>query len=291
MVNNVFRKLAVVSLFVASALLAADPMFLRRSVASIKPQDADLTAFAKAASYKPIFGIGDAEERKLQGVARYGELTVGPGGSSAAVNFLAEEQIYYILEGNGTLLYGDEKVPVKKDDFMYLPVGVKHGIANSSSAPVRLLVMGYAIPAGKQIAPTPKLLLATSSDVPLQALASHGPTTQFKLLMGTTQSTRDKLAAASQMVSLFIMDFAPGGTNIPHTHATEEEIYYVLRGSGELVAGKTADGKEARFPVKQGDAFYYGPGTLVGFYSGAKDGGQHDLILAVRSSLPSAGAR
>ena len=33
--------------------------------------------------------------------------------------------------------------------------------------------------------------------------------------MGTTESTRDKLAAASQMVSLFIMEFAPGGTNIP----------------------------------------------------------------------------
>ena len=37
-------------------------------------------------------------------------------------------------------------------------------------------------------------------------------------VMGTTKSTRDKLAAANQMASLFIMDFAPGGTNIPHHH-------------------------------------------------------------------------
>jgi hypothetical protein len=45
-------------------------------------------------------------------------------------------------------------------------------------------------------------------------LVGRGPTSLFKLLMGTTHSTRDKLAAASQMVSLFIMDFAPGRVRI-----------------------------------------------------------------------------
>ena len=79
--------------------------------------------------------------------------------------------------------------------------------------------------------------MASADDVQLQVLASHGPTTQFKLLLGTTKSTRDKLAAAQQINSLFLMDFAPGGTNIPHRHAKEEEIYYILRGYGDMVAG------------------------------------------------------
>ena len=73
-------------------------------------------------------------------------------------------------------------------------------------------------------------MLANAADVKPVQLESHGPTVQFKLLMGTTESKRDKLAAASQMVSLFIMDFSPTGTNIPHHHESEEEIYYVLRG-------------------------------------------------------------
>ena len=33
------------------------------------------------------------------------------------------------------------------------------------------------------------------------------------------------------------MDFAPGGTNFPHHHETAEEIYLVLDGQGEMVAG------------------------------------------------------
>jgi hypothetical protein len=122
-----------------------------------------------------------------------------------------------------------------------------------------------------------------------QILGQHGPTTQFKLLMGFTNSQRDKLAAAYVMDSLFIMDFSPGGTNIPHNHPTEEEIYLVLRGSGDMVAGLDADGKEVRHPVTQGAAFLFKPGTQVGYYSNAKEGQPPDLILAVRSRVAGMG--
>jgi len=54
-------------------------------------------------------------------------------------------------------------------------------------------------------------MLANADDVELQILGQHGPTSQFKLMMGTTSSQRDKLAAAYLMNSLFMMDFAPGG--------------------------------------------------------------------------------
>ncbi len=271
--------------------LAGEPFFLQRQLSAVEPQPDDLSANSKGAVYRPIFGIGTPEAQRLQGVARYGELTVEPGGSSAVVSYPAEEQIYYVRQGSGTLLYDGQKVPVKTDDFMYLPVNVKHGVENSGEAPVRVLVMGYRIPAGRQAINPPKLMLANSYDVPLQVLASHGPTTQFRLLMGQTTSRRDRLAAASEMTSLFIMDFAAGGTNIPHSHAAEEEIYLLLRGKGEIVAGKTTDGKDARHAVTEGAVFFFGPGTRVGYYSGATEGQEHDLILAVRSRLPSAEPR
>jgi mannose-6-phosphate isomerase-like protein (cupin superfamily) len=288
-VSKITPRLVSGLVLAASCLFAADPFFLRRSLAEIQPRPDDLTVNAKGASYKPIFGAGDPDAARLQGVARYGELTVAPGGSSALVSYPAEEQIYYILEGRGTLLYGGEEVPVNKDDFMYLPINVRHGIANNTSAPIRVIVMGYKIPPGKEVAPTPKLMLSSSTDVQLQVLAGHGPTTKFRLLMGTTQSKRDRLAAASEMTSLFIMEFLPGGTNNPHSHAREEEIYLLMRGTGEMVAGTTADGKDARHPAKQGDAYFFGPGTRVGYYSAAKEGAPPDLILAVRSNLPGAG--
>jgi len=299
MSNRISRMLAFSLVTGMSCLFAADPTFIRKRVAEITPQPDDLTANARSASYRPIFGVGEAEMKNwpneccpvMQSVARFGELTVSPNGTSAIVSYPAEEQIYYILEGNGTLLYEDQKAQVKKDDFLYLPVGVKHGVANSSNAPVRLLVMGFKIPEGTKVEPTPKLMLANANEVPLQALDSHGPTVQYRLLMGTTASRRDKLPAANVMVSLFIMDFAPGGTNHPHHHDREEEIYYILRGHGDEVAGGGLDGNEGRFPAQPGDAYYYRLNATVGYYSASKPGEDHDLVLAVRSTYPFAARR
>jgi mannose-6-phosphate isomerase-like protein (cupin superfamily) len=275
----------------AVGLSAADSGFLRRQLADVRPQPDDLTANASGVSYKPLFGAGDPDAAQLQAVARYGELTVNPGGASAIVNYPAEEQLYFVTEGAGTLIYGDERAPLRRNDFLYLPPGVKHGVANTSTAPVKVIVMGYRIPAGRAIAPPPKLMLANADDVRLQVLGSHGPTTQFKLLVGLTSSQRDRLAAAAVMNSLFLMDFAPGGTNIPHNHRNEEELYLLLRGSGDMVAGRDADGKEIRHAVTAGAAFYFKSGTQVGYYSKAREGQEHDLILAVRSNLPDARVR
>ncbi len=283
--NRVLRA-AAIALLAALGALGADPTFLRRSIADISPAADDLTAGSTGASYQAVFGAGDGQAKQLKGIARYGVLTVAPHGSSAVVSYPAEEQIYYVLAGHATLVYGDERASIRENDFMYLPVGLKHGIANSSDAPVRLLVMGFRIPAGTVPTPTAHLMLANAGDVTPVTLASHGPTTTFKLLMGTTDSKRDKLAAASQMVSLFIMDFAPGGTNIPHHHEMEEEIYYILRGKGEMVAGGGADGNEGRYPAQAGDAFFIRLNATVGFYSGSKAGEPHDLVLAVRSKYP-----
>jgi len=280
----------IILLAVAANLIAADPIFLRRQVQDVTPKPDDLSATgSKAASYKPLFGIGDADADQMKGIARYGELTVAPGGTTAIVSYPAEEQLYFVEEGSGTLLYNDEKAPIKADDFMYLPVGAKHGVANSSNAPIRVIVMGYKIPANTQVKPTEKLMLANAADVQRQILGQHGPTTQFKLLMGMTDSQRDKLASAYVMDSLFIMDFAPGGTNIPHNHPTEEEIYLLMRGTGDMVAGLDADHKEVRWAVTPGATFMFKPGTQVGYYSNAKEGQPPDLILAVRSRVAGMG--
>jgi mannose-6-phosphate isomerase-like protein (cupin superfamily) len=211
---------------------------------------------------------------------------VDPGGSSALAQYAAEEQVWFVLSGTGEVICDDSRAPVKAHDFLYLPPGSRHGVANNSTAPLKVLAMGFRIPKGAAVASAKQLKIANMADVPLQVLPSHGPTTQFKLLMGTTESKRDKLAAASQMASLFLMDFAPGGTNIPHHHETEEEIYFILRGSGEMVAGGGIDGNEGRYPTKQGDAWFLRLNTTVGFYSGAKAGGEHDQVLAVRSRFP-----
>jgi mannose-6-phosphate isomerase-like protein (cupin superfamily) len=277
MAGGVFLTFITVTSMVA---VAGDPSFLKRSVSQIQEHSIDLSS--ETAHYKPIFGIGDPNVGDVKGIVRFGELTVEPAGYSKMVSYEDTEGVFFILAGNGVLRYGQENVSIKRNDFVYLPVGVKHGISNQSEQPLRLLVMGFKVPAGIEVPLTPERMMANADNVPLQVLASHGPTTQFKLLMGTTKSKRDKLAAAQQINSLFLMDFAAGGTNIPHRHKKEEEIYYVLRGHGDMVAGSSAVKKEMRYPSQQGDAFYFTSGTLIGFYSGMKEGEKHAQILAIR---------
>ena len=261
-------------------------LYLSRYVPNLKYGDADLTKDTDTARYKPIFGEGDKDEKHLNAITRMGELTVDPGGASAIVSRRNEEYVLYVTYGKGTLIYGREEAPLRKNDFLYVPAGVRHGVANNTKEPIKVLVMGYQLPNGINYEPNMALEIANADDVELQVLGSHGPTTQYKLLMGDTTSTRDRLASASQMKSLFIMDFSPHGTNNPHRHATQEEVYFVLQGSGYMVAGLDQYGNVERHPSQVGDAFYWAAGTEVGFYSLNKEGEEHSIILAIRSDDP-----
>lgn len=274
-------------LLLAGCALAADPTFLRRHAAEVAPRADELSAGVEGVEYRPLFGAGDSGARHCKGIARYGELTLRPGAATATVTRAAEEQIFVVLEGAGGFVYRGESVAVRRHDFLYVAPGEAHALRNSGSGTMRLLVMGFRIPAGTVLTQAPaKLPLANIDDVPMTPLPGHGPTTQFRLLLGDTASKRDRLAVSSQVTSLFVMDFAPGGTNIPHHHETEEEIYYVLQGSGDMVAGGGADGNEGRYATRQGEAWFIRLNATVGFYSGAREGSPHDMVLAVRSRFP-----
>jgi mannose-6-phosphate isomerase-like protein (cupin superfamily) len=238
-----------------------------------------------ASHYRPLFGAGDAPTPVVRGVARFGELLVDPGGSTKQAEYPAEEQAWVIMSGEGTVTYGGDKVKVRANDFFYIPPKVKHGLACAAAAPCRALIMGFKIAAGTAVPAPPKLDVANIQDVKLQTVGSHPDSVQYRLMMGDTESKRDRLATARVLTSLYVMEFAPGGTNFPHHHETEEEIYIVVSGRGEMVADGGMDGIEGRHPAKAGDAYFFRLNCTVGFYA-AKDGGEQARILAVRSRFP-----
>ncbi|MEX2494801.1 MAG: cupin domain-containing protein [Woeseia sp.] len=43
------------------------------------------------------------------------------------------DEFYYIVSGEGQMEIGDEIVPVKAGDYVFTPIGVPHGIENTSS--------------------------------------------------------------------------------------------------------------------------------------------------------------
>ena len=264
------------------------PLHLKRSADTLEA--VEMAVSTETAHYKPMFGAGASDAEVPLGVTRYGQLIVEPEGRSQSVTREGEELVYYVLGGTGLLRYGDQEVPISRDDFFYVPPGTAHRFSNPREDTLEVMTMGFSAsedaPAGAGA--SDELKIANASDVPFQVLGSHGGTVTYRLLMGTTESERDRLAAAERMTSLYVMDFKPGGTNKPHQHGQAEEIYFLLQGHGEMVAG-TPEGDSERYPAEAGDAFFFTPGSPVGFYSGNEEGEPHARILAVRATVPGAG--
>jgi mannose-6-phosphate isomerase-like protein (cupin superfamily) len=257
-----------------------DPTFLHRYMPDIGEQKADMST--STCHYKPLFGAGDAQAKVPRSVARFGEITVDPGGHCEAVAYPVEEQAIVILDGTGALDAAGQNLALRKHDFLYLPPGVRHAMASDSG--VRLVVMGFKIPGGLRAAPPTKPQVANFDDVKWQTVSGHPDSVLYQLLIGDKNSKRDKIAAGEVITSLFIMEFEPGGTNFPHHHDKAEEIYLVLDGAGDMVAGGGADGVEGRHPARAGDAYFFRLNCTVGFY--AARNGPKARILAVRSLYP-----
>jgi mannose-6-phosphate isomerase-like protein (cupin superfamily) len=261
-----------------------DPTWLHRYVPDLTEAKADLSS--PTCHYRPIFGEGDKENRSLQTVARFGEVTLDAHGSCRTVSYDRQEEIYFVLDGAGVLHYEDQTHALRKHDFTYLPPRAKHSISNDSDQPLRVIVMGFKIPTSISIgAPLPPLKVANLEDAKEETVSGHPNSVLYKLLVGLSTGKRDLIDQAYVMDSFFWMDFSPGGTNWPHHHEAAEEIYLVIDGQGEMVAGSGMDGVEGRYPAKTGDAYYFRPNGTVGFYNQNKSGAKA-YILAVRARVP-----
>ena len=63
-----------------------------------------------------------------------------------------QEQIYYVLEGEGVLTLNDEKHLMRPHDYVYVPPGVRHSFTNTGLSGLVFLVV--TTPADDE--PTPK---------------------------------------------------------------------------------------------------------------------------------------
>jgi mannose-6-phosphate isomerase-like protein (cupin superfamily) len=281
-------KTLLLLLLSVSALLAqnrqVDPTWLRRYI----PQLSDAAAELSSASchFRPIFGEGDAQNRILLSVTRFAEVTLDPRGSCPTALYDRQEEIDFVLEGTGVLHYGGGIYAMRANDFTYLPPGVRHSLANTSDHTLRVLVMSFKIPSTISIgAPSAQPKIVNLDSVQEETVEGHPTSVLYKLLLGSRTAKRDAIDEAYVVTSFFWMDFAPGATNFPHHHETAEEIYLVLDGQGQMVAGSGMDGVEGRYPSRAGDAYYFRPNCTVGFYNQDRPGARAH-ILAVRSKIP-----
>jgi mannose-6-phosphate isomerase-like protein (cupin superfamily) len=282
------KKLVWMLLAIAPGLWAEEkivaPTWLHRYVPEIHEQKSDLTT--SSCHYVPIFGEGDTQSRAVQSVSRFGELSVDAHGACAPIGYPRQEELYFVLRGSGALRYAGPSYPLHTNDFTYVPPTVRHQLSNPSDRPFRVVVMTFQIPAEVSIdVPRSEPTVANQDDLKEQTVEGHPTSVLYKLLIGPRTGTRDRINAAYVVADLFLMDFAPGGTNFPHHHEAAAEIYLVLDGEGQMVAGGGMDGVEGLHPAKAGDAYFFRPNCTVGFYDrNAVNAKAH--ILAVRAFVP-----
>jgi mannose-6-phosphate isomerase-like protein (cupin superfamily) len=297
--QNLFLKYALLVLLGTSSLFAqerqVDPTWLHRSTNSLNITNASIAS--GACSYKPIFGEGDRDARSLRTVTRFGELILGAGGARTGMSAPhrsdcqiatseREEEIYFVLKGNAVLNLAERAYPLRTNDFTYLAPGVSHSLANPADTPSRVLIMGFRIPPHISIGAGPQdPKIVNLADVKEENVSGHPTSVLYKLLIGSRTATRDAIDQAYIVTSFFWMDFAPGGTNFPHHHEGAEEIYLVMGGSGDMVAGGGTGGVEGRHPATTGDAYYFRANCTVGFYN-QNTAGTKAYILAVRARIP-----
>jgi len=283
--NSVALVALLVSAFCMLLLNAEDrtidPTFLYRNASRVEEKKSDITT--TTCHYRPLFGQGDSDTSVVVGVARYGQAVIDPNGACATVQYPAEDQVYVVLEGSGSVKYGNEIVPLKKEDYVYIPATIPNILSNPSELPLTVVIMGFHTKGFEKTQLPPQPLKANIEDVPTQTVSGHPAAARFRLLMGDVDSKRDRLTAGHVLTSLFLMEIAPDGTNFPHHHEREEEIYLVLSGHGTMVAGGGMDGIAGRHPANIGDAYFFRLNCTVGYYS-APDVASR--ILAVRSWYP-----
>ncbi|MGH9587046.1 MAG: cupin domain-containing protein [Acidobacteriaceae bacterium] len=258
-----------------------DPTWLHRNTFTAPEKPSDITT--PTCHYKPLFGQGDADTSIVVGVARYGEAIVDPHGSCAAVQYPGEDQVYVVLSGSGSADYANQQVPLKTEDYLYIPSTVRHALKNGSAKPLVVVIMGFRTRGFETVAAPKTPQKANIEDVPFEFVSGHPESARYRLLMGDVNSKRDRIAAGRVLTSLFLMEIAPNGTNFPHHHEREEEIYLILSGHGTIVAGGGMDGVAGRHPAKAGDAYFFRLNATVGYYSAP---GVSSRLLCVRSWYP-----
>ena len=66
-------------------------------------------------------------------------IEIQPGRELEAHTHDAEDDAFYIVEGEMTFVFGEKAVPAPPGTFVLVPPGIEHGFRNEGTQPVRML--------------------------------------------------------------------------------------------------------------------------------------------------------
>ncbi len=68
-----------------------------------------------------------------------GNVTLEPNGGQVPWHNQEQEEVYFIVEGEGEMCLGDERIPVSSGQAVYIPSTVYHQLTNAGPTPMRMI--------------------------------------------------------------------------------------------------------------------------------------------------------
>jgi mannose-6-phosphate isomerase-like protein (cupin superfamily) len=94
-----------------------------------------------------VRGPGETERLEVDGMLAFAETTAGAGAGDPP-DALAVHRVLYVLDGNISLVLGDDELDAAPGTFVCVPPGVRHAVANRGTKPARLVELTVpAVPA------------------------------------------------------------------------------------------------------------------------------------------------
>ena len=78
-----------------------------------------------------------------------------------------------MLDGSGSVKYGNEMVSLKKEDYLYLPATIPHALSNKSGRPLTVMIMGFHTRGFEKAKIPAHPLKANIEDVPTRTVEGH----------------------------------------------------------------------------------------------------------------------
>jgi quercetin dioxygenase-like cupin family protein len=191
-----------------------------------------------------------------------------PGGD-VELHCHSHEEAFYVLDGELELLTRDGCTALNKGAFGLIDVGDAHGWRNPGEGPVRWLSMNAPLPlASDPFFVLDHASLAPTAGGPAVGEVRHSELTSTRKLdlagykptdmTGVSVDFLVDEAFGADLLRLFVVSYAPGGSMGPHEHPVEE-FYFVL--AGEIFT--TADDLEVT--LGPGDFLWAGVGCVHSF--------------------------
>jgi mannose-6-phosphate isomerase-like protein (cupin superfamily)/uncharacterized RmlC-like cupin family protein len=165
----------------------------------------------------------------LRYVNSYTYATLAPRASTSATRLDGQQEIYYVLSGQGTLSAAGENADLSRNIAVLVPANLEFTVRNTGEAPLAMYVINEPAPPGFR--PNSSILVRDENKLPITSADGH-----WSDIVKTLFITQDGLGT---LESVLTVTLDPLTIDRPHLtdHDDIEEVWTVLSGTSLAFVG------------------------------------------------------